>query len=209
MLSLLLNEANIWFSCGLGAVLTLLTLEITGMLFGVSLLSIVAEQATTDRHSDTASGRTLATWLALDRLPFLVWLMLLVTSFGITGLVLNFLSLHFLATYVNPWPVIALALLIAVVITAQCGGLIARWLPEQPTATLPIEHLVGTVGCITSGVARPRSPAQAKFTDCSGQAHYLLVEPMENNEQFSQGEQVLLLKKQAQSWLVTRYIAPE
>ncbi|NVK55842.1 MAG: DUF1449 family protein [Alteromonadaceae bacterium] len=204
MLSFLLNDANFWFSCALGAVLTLLVLELAGMFFGLSLLSLVDDPAEAD--FDTTSGIELTSWLALDRLPLMVWLVVLLTSFGITGYLLNFLSLSFLTTYFNPWLVIGLAILIALLMTSQCGGFIARLLPKQETSATTTEDLVGTVGYITLGVARPSNPAEGKFTDSFGQPHYLLVEPIETNEQFSQGEQVLLLKKQARSWLATRYI---
>ncbi len=204
MLSFLLNDANFWFSCALGAVLTLLILEVAGMVFGLSLLSLVDDPA--EAELDTTSGIELASWLALDRLPFMVWLVLLLTSFGIAGYLLNFLSLNFLTTYFSPLPVIVFALLIALLTTSQFGGFIARLLPRQESSATTTEDLVGTVGYITLGVARPSNPAEGKFTDSFGQPHYLLVEPIETNEQFSQGEQILLIKKQAKSWLATRYI---
>ena len=86
MLSFLLDDANFWFSCALGIVIALFILEMVGMFFGISLLGLVDDQAALDADADTSSGFTeFGSWLALDRLPLLVWLVLLLTTFGIAA----------------------------------------------------------------------------------------------------------------------------
>ncbi|MEC9261732.1 MAG: OB-fold-containig protein [Pseudomonadota bacterium] len=206
MLSFLLDDANFWFSCALGIVIALFILEMAGMFFGVSLLGLVDDQAALDADTDTSSGFTeFGSWLALDRLPLLVWLVLLLTTFGSAGLTFNFLSLTLLDTYFARWLITLLAVIAGLFFTARFGTFIARLLPKQESSATTADELIGTVGHITVGVARQNSPAEGKFIDAHGQPHYLLVEPLEPDEQFSQGEKILLIQKRDYRWLASRY----
>ena len=206
MLSFLLDDANFWFSCALGIVIALFILEMAGMFFGVSLLGLVDDQAALDADADTSSGFTeFGSWLALDRVPLLVWLVLLLTTFGSAGLTFNFLSLTLLDTYFARWLITLLAVIAGLFFTARFGSFIARLLPKQESSATTADELVGTVGHITVGVARQNSPAEGKFIDAHGQPHYLLVEPFEPDEQFSQGEKILLIQKRDYRWLASRY----
>lgn len=206
MLSFLLDDANFWFSCALGIVIALFILEMAGMFFGVSLLGLIDDQAAVDADADTSSGFTeFGSWLALDRVPLLVWLVLLLTTFGIAGLAFNFLSLTLLDTYFDRWLIILLAVVAGLFFTARFGIFIARLLPKQESSATTADELVGTVGHITVGVARQNSPAEGKFIDAHSQPHYLLVEPLEPDEQFSQGEKILLIQKRDYRWLASRY----
>ena len=206
MLSFLLDDANFWFSCALGIVIALFILEMAGMFFGVSLLGLVDDQAALDADTDTSSGFTeFGSWLALDRVPLLVWLVLLLTTFGSAGLTFNFLSLTLLDTYFARWLITLLAVVAGLFFTARFGTFISRLLPKQESSATTADELVGTVGHITVGVARQNSPAEGKFIDAHGQPHYLLVEPLEPDEQFSQGEKILLIQKRDYRWLASRY----
>ena len=206
MLSFLLDDANFWFSCALGIVIALFILEMVGMFFGISLLGLVDDQAALDADADTSSGFTeFGSWLALDRVPLLVWLVLLLTTFGSAGLTFNFLSLTLLDTYFARWLITLLAVVAGLFFTARFGTFIARLLPKQESSATTADELVGTVGHITVGVARQNSPAEGKFVDAHGQPHYLLVEPIEPDEQFSQGEKILLIQKRDYRWLASRY----
>ena len=206
MLSFLLDDANFWFSCALGIVIALFILEMAGMFFGVSLLGLVDDQAALDADADSSSGFTeFGSWLALDRVPLLVWLVLLLTTFGTAGLTFNFLSLTLLDTYFARWLITLLAVIAGLFFTARFGTFIARLLPKQESSATTADELVGTVGHITVGVARQNSPAEGKFIDAHGQPHYLLVEPLEPDEQFSQGEKILLIQKRDYRWLASRY----
>ena len=206
MLSFLLDDANFWFSCALGIVIALFILEMAGMFFGVSLLGLVDDQAALDADTDTSSGFTeFGSWLALDRVPLLVWLVLLLTTFGSAGLTFNFLSLTLLDTYFARWLITLLAVIAGLFFTTRFGTFIARLLPKQESSATTADELVGTVGHITVGVARQNSPAEGKFVDAHGQPHYLLVEPLEPDEQFSQGEKILLIQKRDYRWLASRY----
>ena len=176
------------------------------MFFGVSLLGLVDDQAALDADADTSSGFTeFGSWLALDRVPLLVWLVLLLTTFGSAGLTFNFLSLTLLDTYFARWLITLLAVIAGLFFTTRFGTFIARLLPKQESSATTADELVGTVGHITVGVARQNSPAEGKFIDAHGQPHYLLVEPLEPDEQFSQGEKILLIQKRDYRWLASRY----
>ena len=110
-----------------------------------------------------------------------------------------------LDTYFARWLITLLAVIAGLFFTTRFGTFIARLLPKQESSATTADELVGTVGHITVGVARQNSPAEGKFIDAHGQPHYLLVEPLEPDEQFSQGEKILLIQKRDYRWLASRY----
>ncbi|GGF62710.1 YqiJ family protein [Alteromonas lipolytica] len=206
MLSFLLDDANFWFSCALGIVIALFILEMAGMFLGVSLIGLIDDQAALDTDADASSGFTqFGSWLALDRLPLLVWLVILFTTFGIAGLLFNFIALSATDALLPRWLILPLAFICGLFLTARFGALIGRLLPKQESSATTADEMVGTVGHITVGVARVNSPAEGKFIDKHGQPHYLLVEPIESEEHFSQGEKILLIQKRDYRWLASRY----
>lgn len=206
MLSFFLSDANFWFSCALGIVVALFVMEVVGTLMGVSLLGLADDQADFDADAATGSLTALASWLSLDRLPLMVWLVIMLTSFGIIGILTNLVSQSAIGGHFPVFIVVIVAFIAALIITGRFGGMIARMLPKQESSATHSEQLVGTVGHITLGTARTNNPAEAKFLDAFDQPHYLLVEPIEPEDIFQQGDKVVLIKKQHHSWLATRYL---
>jgi hypothetical protein len=72
------------------------------------------------------------------------------------------------------------------------GGLIAKLLPKDETSSISNNDLIGHIAIITLGKAIKGSPAEAKVKDQSGQVHYFMVEPENENDIFMQGEKVLI-----------------
>ena len=208
MLSFFLSDANFWFSCALGIVAALFVMEVVGTLMGVSLLGLADDQVDFDADADASAGSltALASWLSLDRLTLMVWLVILLTSFGIIGILTNIVSQSAIGGHFPVFIVVTISVIAALIITARLGGVIARLLPKHESSATSSEQLVGSVGHITVGTARAASPAEAKFLDAFEQPHYLLVEPIEPKDIFQQGDKVVLVKKQHHSWLATRYI---
>ena len=209
MFSFFFLDQNLWFSIAVGIVISLFVLELLGVLFGLSLLSFLDDISPIEVGADANVEGGVASslsWLCLDRLPLMVWLILFLTLFGLSGYLFNFAS----GSLMGSLPPTAISLVAAIIIglflTARLGSSVAKLLPKQESSAMHEYDFEGLTAEIVLGVAKPGSPAEAKCIDQFNQAHYLLAEPIEAEEVFNQGDTVILVKKGPNCWLATRYI---
>lgn len=212
MYAFLFSDSNMWFSVAIGIVLALFTIEILGMLFGLSLMGLLDDvspielDASADTSADIGGGfSSILSWLCLDRLPLMIWMILLLTAFGLVGYLINFSTAKLLGFQASIMISIPLASILALIITGRLGSGIAKLVPKNESSATHQFEFEGMVGHITLGSATSGSPAEAKCVDQFEQAHYLMVEPIEKNESFSQNDKIVLVQKGTQSWLATRY----
>ena len=203
MTDVLLSPANFWFSIALFAVFLVFILELVSTVFGMSLLGLGDDFAEFDGEGFLSTS--FASWLNINKVPFLVYLIVLMTFFGLSGLIINGLSASILNTTVPSLVSVLLAFTIGLFITAKTVRLISNLLPSVESSALTSDDFLGSVAEITIGKASRGNPAEAKFTDHYSQPHFVLVEPFEDHELFSQGERVILVQKNKHSWLATRY----
>ncbi|QJR82253.1 YqiJ family protein [Alteromonas pelagimontana] len=209
MFSFLLSDANFWFSVAIGVVVVLFVVECIGLLFGASLLGVFDDipgyELTSDTDIDVGHPTAFANWLSLDKLPLMIWVIIFLTLFGLTGYLLNYLYEQFFQSLIPALLSLPVASVSALILTGGIGKRIAPLLPKNETSAISDDEYFGAIAKITIGTARPGSPAEAKFVDKYAQAHYVLVEPFEAQEVFSQGEKIILVKKGLRGWLATRY----
>lgn len=203
MTDVLLSPANFWFSIALFAVFLVFILELISTVFGISLLGLGDDVA--DFDGEGFLSTSFASWLNINKVPFLVYLIVLMTFFGLSGLIINGLSASILNTTFPSLVSVLLAFAIGLFITAKTVRLISNLLPNVESSALSSDDFLGSVAEITIGKASRGNPAEAKFTDHYSQPHFVLVEPFEDHELFSQGERVILVQKNEHSWLATRY----
>ena len=209
MLSFLLSDANFWFSVAIAIVLGLGAIEIVGTLSGFSLMSVIDDispiEVDVGVDSPSTGISSSLSWLCLDRLPLMIWLVLLLTAFGVTGYLINAVSLNLFDTQINRLFSIPVALVLGLILTARLGNFIARLLPKNESSATHQDQFSGSVATITVGKATQHSPAEAKFTDQFKQVHYVMVEPIEEGSVFHQGDDVILVNKGPRSWMATHY----
>ncbi|WP_130802193.1 YqiJ family protein [Acinetobacter ihumii] len=133
-------------------------------------------------------------WLYLGKIPLLVWLIIFLTIYGLTGLILQGIFYHFTEQYFSAWLIAAAVLFLSMPLVRWFSAIISRILPKDETTAIYIEDLIGQQAEIILGIAKVSSPAQAKVKDQFGQTHYVLVEP-EDDEVFQQGQIVILTRK--------------
>lgn len=206
MYDFIVAEFNTSFSIALALVVGLTLFELLGVLVGLSLLNVLDDlvpvdlgvDADADLDAGPLSG--LLGWLCLDQLPLLIWLLLLLSSFGLLGISLNYLSL----TQLNWLPPVAIvniaALLGGLYCTRLFGGAIAKVVPKSESSAVSKETFHGLKARITVGTARLGNPAEAVCIDDYGQKHYLMVQPTKEGEEFPAGTEVVLLERVAQHW---------
>lgn len=209
MVEFIFTQANLPFSISLSVVLFLGLFEALAMVLGFSLVGALDEWAPIDFDLDadiSASGFTgVAGWLCLNRLPLLIWFVLVLVSFSIIGYTSNYLSLLITSQFL-PQPI---SLPIALIFTAFCcrylGASLARLLPKNETSAVSIDTLLGCIGTVTVGCAIKGNPSEAIVKDRYLQKHYVLVEPEVPGVEFRVGTQVVLLKRDGTVWSATQF----
>ncbi|WP_168398995.1 YqiJ family protein [Acinetobacter indicus] len=130
-------------------------------------------------------------WLYIGRVPLLIWLIIFLTLYGLSGLILQSVLFQWTGQYITAWIMAPACLFLSMPLVRYSAMLIARILPQDETTAIYSDELIGRTATIILGVATPNSPAEAKVQDQHGLTHYILVEP-EQDESFQQGQSVIL-----------------
>lgn len=130
-------------------------------------------------------------WLYIGRVPLLIWLIIFLTLYGLSGLILQSVLFQWTGQYISAWIMAPACLFLSMPLVRYSTMLIARILPQDETTAIYSDELIGRTAIIILGVASPNSPAEAKVQDQHGLTHYILVEP-EQDESFQQGQSVIL-----------------
>ncbi len=122
----------------------------------------------------------------LRGVSLLIWISAWLTGFTVAGFALGgILGTGFL--------VIAIAALVGFVFSRFTGRAMARFLPSVQTTAVSLKNARNLRGIITDGTARANRPARVLVKDHHGGQHYIMAEPLDPNQEFHQGEEVLLV----------------
>jgi hypothetical protein len=208
MLAFLLAHANLPYTIALALMLALGLFELLAMLLGLSLLSALDDllprefEAGTDMAPGGITG--LLGWLCLDRLPLLIWCVLALCSFAITGYSANFLGLNLIDAPLPRLLSVPLALVFTAISCRVLGSRLADAMPKNETSAISVDSLAGCVATVTLGRAVKGRPTEAQVRDSFEQKHYVLVEPEQEGVEFSVGQRVVLLSRKGRVWLGAR-----
>ena len=213
MVDFLLTQANLPFTLSLTFVLILGVLEALSLCIGYSLVGALDDWAPSDLDIDSdadssagGSGLTeIAAWLCLDRLPLLIWFVLVLVSFSITGYISNYISLAINNELLPQSATLPIALFFTAFSCRYIGALVASILPKNESSAVSIDGLLGSVGTVTIGCAIKGNPSEALVKDQYQQKHYVLVEPELAGIEFSRGTQVVLLRREGTVWSAARF----
>ena len=132
-------------------------------------------------------------WLRIGQVPFLVYLVVLLTSFGLIGLFVQSSIASILGAPLPGLLASAVALFLCLPVVRVGVGLVARVMPKVETSAASRDSFVGRLAVVVTGTAETGVPAQARLTDRHGQTHYMMVEPDIEGERFETGATVLLV----------------
>lgn len=138
--------------------------------------------------------RTLG-WLRIGKVPFLIILIIFLTSFGLTGLFIQSILLNALGFMLPGLIASVITLIVVLPVVRFLTGIIARIIPKDETSAVSEKSFIGRVAVITLGKAVQGNPAQAKLKDEFGTTHYFMVEPDLPDTEFNQGESILIVKQ--------------
>ncbi len=206
MFDALLTPALAPFTVALGVMLLIALAEAVGTLLGVSPAGLVDQlmpDADVDAdmpvdggvHGVAAGGGWLSGllgWLCVGRVPLLVLLVALLTSFGLAGFVVQSLVRSLTGGHLPALLAVVPAVMLALPPTRWLALGLSRMMPKEETDAVSTRTFIGRVATITRGVASPGMPAEARLRDATGHTHYVLVEPDEADDRFEQGVEVLI-----------------
>ena len=89
------------------------------------------------------------------------------------------------------------------------GGAIARIVPRDESSAVSGQSLIGRAGVVTGAAARRGLAGQARVRDVHGRAHWLMVEPDLDDEEFPDGTMILVVKKTGAVWRCIRNPHPD
>ncbi|WP_322094377.1 OB-fold-containig protein [Paraburkholderia bannensis] len=188
------------FIVAIGLMIVIAVLEGVTLLFGFSVTThagnLLAHQLFDIDHAasgaETGFIGQLLGWLHVGRVPFLVLLTLFLTGFAIAGLLLQWV-LHALFHFMLP-PALAavVALPFSLLFVRKTGKPLGRLVPQEETSALSEIDFIGRAVRIVTGEATQGNPAEARFVDEFGQAHYVRIEPDEAGLTFVRGQTVLI-----------------
>jgi hypothetical protein len=199
---------NLPFSVALTIMFGLALLEGAGLLLGAGLSSVLDKlvpgiDIDVDLPDVQSPGMVsqLLGWLYVGKLPFLVVLIVLLMSFGLSGLLLQHLSLTLSGGLLPALLAAPLALVPALPVTRLTTAGLARILPRDETEAVSRQSFIGRVAIITMGTARHGLAAQARLYDQYGQRHYVMVEPDNHEEVLHTGSEVLLVRRSGHGFI--------
>lgn len=143
--------------------------------------------------------------LGLGKVPFLMWLMLLLFAFAAIGVAGQTLVEGVFGSPFSP----TLAGLLAGAAAFPVNGILtrplARLLPQDETSAVSLDSLVRRDAEIQIGTAKQGSPARSKVIDAFGHPHFVMVEPHDPALALEEGETVLLVRREGEVFFAIRY----
>ncbi|MEL7518948.1 MAG: OB-fold-containig protein, partial [Pseudomonadota bacterium] len=81
-------------------------------------------------------------------------------------------------------------------------------LPQDETSAVGLDTLVRRDAEIQIGTARRGSPARSKVIDVFGHPHFVMVEPHNPDTVMSEGQTVLLVRREGETFFAVHYESP-
>lgn len=183
----LLTTPDTWpFATALILMILLAVVEVLGMLLAASPSSLL------DSLIPDVDGLG---WLHVGRVPILVVVILWLTGFSLSGFAIQSVAQSVTGAALPIWLASIPAVFLGLVNASLFGGVLARLVPADETRAVSEQSLVGQRGVVSEGMARRGLAAQAKVRDAHGHMHYVLVEPLDDEESFGEGVVVVLVNK--------------
>lgn len=201
ILTFLIEAENLPFSVSLAVMIAFVLLEVISLSIGSGLSDIIdALLPDLDLDADLPDSSLstftqILSWFRVGEVPLLMLFLVALTTFGISGLLLQSLVQMVTGTLLPPLIAIIPACFCAIPFIRVTSGLLNRYMPKDETTAVSEDSLIGRPAVIIAGTATQRKPVQAKVRDEHQQAHYILVEPELPEENFKAGETVIVSGK--------------
>ena len=146
--------------------------------------------------------------LGLGHVPFLIWLAVLLFAFAGIGVAIQQTLIGTLGAPLPGWLAAIGAGAAALPVTGALTRPLARILPQDETSAVGLGSLLRRDAEIQIGQASAGSPARAKVIDAHGQPHFVMVEPNDPETTLKQGETVMLVRREGETFYGVQYENP-
>ena len=146
--------------------------------------------------------------LGLGYVPFLIWLSVLLFSFAGIGVAIQQSMIGMIGAPLPLWVASGAALASALPVTGALTRPLAKLLPQDETSAVGVGSLLRRDAEIQLGKAIAGSPARAKVIDTHGQPHFVMVEPQDPEATLTQGETVMLVRREGEIFFGVQYENP-
>jgi hypothetical protein len=194
MLELILAPEMAPFVASLGAVGVIGLFELAAILVFGPVLSHLHVDTHIDIDSSFLSGTM--SWLHIGKVPLMVLIVLFLSGFGLAGATIQLTLNAFGMGLADALGAAIPSAGVGIAAVRRVGGLLAKVFADDQSVP-SVENFVGETVRIVTGTARLHLPAEAKFTDKFGQTHYVMVEPTDESEEFTEGTEVILGQRTA------------
>lgn len=208
MIGFILQSQNLPFMVSLTIMVMIACLEGVTTLIGMGLSTMMESfmpgvdvdiDADVDLdHPDISTTGILTKtlgWFRIGQVPFLIILIAFLTIFGLCGLLIQSTVVNITGRLLPGIIASGISLALTLPLVRAITGMIAKIMPKDETQVVTEKSFIGRIAVITLGKASKGNPAQAKLRDKFGTAHYVMVEPDIDDEEFTQGDQVLIVKQ--------------
>ncbi|EAQ28682.1 hypothetical protein NAP1_13823 [Erythrobacter sp. NAP1] len=161
-----------------------------------------------DGLEPTGFFASLVSLLGIGRVPFLIWLAILLFVFAAIGVAGQQTLIETIGAPAPMWLAAPVAAAVALPVTGVLTRPLARLLPQDETSAVGLDSLVRRDAEIQIGSARAGSPARSKVIDRHGHPHFVMVEPHDPNAILSEGETVMLVRREGETFYAVQYENP-
>lgn len=184
------------------------SLGVTILLCVVEGLALAFAGTTTpsfmDSESDDGATGGVLGYLNAGHLPLTLFVASAAAVFGITGIAVQQVATAIAGGSLPLIAAIPIAALASIPGTHLISKSLGALLPKTETTAISSEDLVGREGEIMAGKGRRGVPVQVKLRDEHGQAHYVMVEPLRDDDTLSQGQNVLITARDGSIYLAIK-----
>lgn len=209
-------DQNFPFLVAMGVTLLIAVIEVAGLLLGLGLseaidnmlpdlgpgvdagvdldldLDLDIDADLDAEPADPGAFSHLLGWLNVGRVPFLVLLIVLLTSFSVAGFAAQ-LAIGSLGLLLPAWIVAPAAFAVALPTTRAASRLVGHLIPREETYAVGEEEFVGRTATITLGPVDAATPGKAKLIDQHGNVHFVRLRAAGEGLRFEQDASVLLV----------------
>lgn len=191
----LLADHNLPFAVALAVMVLLALLQAFGLghIFGDHDLD-------TDADADGGLADGLLLFLGIGRVPFMIWLASFLLAFAALGVGIQALAESLTGAPLDRWLAAVLTAGASLPVTGVLSRPLGHILPGDETTAVGLDSLVGRRAKILIGRAAAGHPARAQVSDRFGHAHNVMVEPHEAGSEMLEGDEVLLVRRENQTF---------
>ena len=204
MIEFIAASENLPFTVAISVMLIIALMEGITTVLGAGLSSVLETllpEIDMDVELESGSGQQTTPmlrflgWLKVGQVPFLMLLVIFLTSFGLIGLGVQSFIQTSLGSLLPAWMASVPALVLSLPLVRILAGGLNRIMPKDETEAVSEESFIGKIATITLGNTTMGKPTQAKLRDEHGLTHYILVEPDVQGVTFHYAEPVLIVRK--------------